>query len=323
MNHDPAAGSSPQKQISCSLIIPAYNAERYIAQTLDSVVAQTMLPREIIVIDDGSTDATSAVVSGYEDRGVTLIRQQNQGASAARNRGMAIAQGEFVLFLDADDRLLPTAIERFSRAFEDWPHTCAAYGNARTIDQLGNPLGPETRPVFGKRPSGQVLETLLQQNFILNGAICIKTSHLKEAGFFDESLTLMEDWEFWCRLAALGPFVYIGEKPVFEYRIHPQSAMRSMADYIQQGLLAIDRVYNNPLVLSKLPSEQIPVLRKYSEAKLYHIAANQRLLTHDWNLSRRYLVQCLRRQPTRIREWILLFCALLHWLPECIAIRLR
>lgn len=95
-----------------SVVIPCYNAERWIAETLDSVLAQTYSPIEIVVVDDGSTDGSAAVVQRYEAQGVRLIRQENWGQTAALNRGLAAASGEVIQYLDADDLLAPDKIER-------------------------------------------------------------------------------------------------------------------------------------------------------------------------------------------------------------------
>src|SRR3954452_15003770 len=101
-----------------SAIIPAHNAERFLAAAIDSVLAQTYQPIECIVVDDGSTDGTPAVARSYGDR-IRLIPQEQRGVSAARNRGAAEARGELLAFLDADDRWLPERVERQARELED------------------------------------------------------------------------------------------------------------------------------------------------------------------------------------------------------------
>jgi glycosyltransferase involved in cell wall biosynthesis len=95
-----------------SIIIPAYNAAPWLRETLDSAVSQTFQSREIIVVNDGSTDATAAIAEGYADRGVRLVSQPNRGLSAARNAGLEIAQGDYIQYLDADDLLSPDKIEQ-------------------------------------------------------------------------------------------------------------------------------------------------------------------------------------------------------------------
>lgn len=94
-----------------SIIIPCYNAERWLAETLESALAQTWTAKEILVINDGSTDSSLAVAQQYTTRGVRVIDQPNRGASAARNHGLRLARGDFIQFLDADDLLAPNKIE--------------------------------------------------------------------------------------------------------------------------------------------------------------------------------------------------------------------
>jgi glycosyltransferase involved in cell wall biosynthesis len=104
--------------ISC--IVPVYNSERYLGETLDSILAQTYRPLEIIVVDDGSTDGTAAVAAGYGHR-VRYVRQANAGEAAARNRGLNVAEGEFVAFDDADDLWHPEKLERQVARLEHRP----------------------------------------------------------------------------------------------------------------------------------------------------------------------------------------------------------
>src|SRR5262249_17267514 len=107
-----------QSLVSC--IVPVFNGERYLGETLDSILAQTYRPREIIVVDDGSTDGTAAVVAAYGKR-VTSVWQANAGEMAARNRGLTRARGEFIAFLDADDLWHPEKLARQIARFQERP----------------------------------------------------------------------------------------------------------------------------------------------------------------------------------------------------------
>ena len=110
-----------------AVVTPAHNVAAYIGVTIASVIAQSHPDWAMLVVDDGSTDRTAEAVAGFADPRLRLLRQANQGVSAARNRGLAVADGEAVLFLDADDVLAPDALARLVRALEAAPDAVAAY----------------------------------------------------------------------------------------------------------------------------------------------------------------------------------------------------
>jgi glycosyltransferase involved in cell wall biosynthesis len=185
-----------------SILIPAFNAQRWIAETLHSAVAQTWRPIEIIVVDDGSTDGTEDVVRQFESAGVRLIQQSNQGAAIARNTAFAASRGEFIQWLDADDLLAPDKIER---QMEAW----AEAANPRTL--LGGAWGkfaycPE-RAVF--RPT-QLWESLsptewmlrkLAYNLYMSPCAWLVSRQLSEqAGAWDPRMLLDDDGEYFCRV---------------------------------------------------------------------------------------------------------------------------
>ena len=123
-----------------TVVIPCYNQAHFLGEAIESVLSQSYRNFEVIVVDDGSTDNTSEVASRYE--GVRLVRQENRGLSGARNRGMREAKGEYVVFLDADDRLLPGALEAGLRCFEAHPECAFVSGQSRLIAEDGTLLRP-------------------------------------------------------------------------------------------------------------------------------------------------------------------------------------
>src|SRR5215207_1855104 len=123
-----------------SIIIPAYNRADLLPKTLDSALAQTRLPDEIIVVDDGSTDSTADVLAGYSAP-VIVLRQPNWGRSAARNAGMAHSTGDLLMLLDSDDLLLPESIERLAGFLETNAAYDVAYSSAFVVDGTGATIG--------------------------------------------------------------------------------------------------------------------------------------------------------------------------------------
>ena len=168
-----------------SVVIPAYNAAAHIAAAIDSVLAQSVQPLEIIVVDDGSTDETAQVVArGYPQ--VTLLRQDNRGCGQARNTGCAVARGDWLAFLDADDTWLPQKLEK-QLGFTGDPRVAVV--NARRWTPSGEEIGTEIG-----------LETLWHSNvLIVSSTIVRRTAFEAVGGFWSERYC--EDYHLWLRLA--------------------------------------------------------------------------------------------------------------------------
>ena len=306
----------------CSVVMPAFNAEAHISEAIDSVCAQSLGAWELVVVDDGSTDATPAIVRGVKDKRVRYLRQENQGVSAARNAGMAVARADVVAFLDADDLLMKDALERHLEVLAARPEAVASYGEAVVIDASGALRGGG-RPIFNARPSGKVLEALLSQNFVVCGVLAARRSALEAAGTFNTSLSLFEDWEYWCRVAAVGEFAYLGAEPVLAYRHHPDSAVRRAGLSVEEAIRSIDAAFSHPAIVLGLPVESLQRCLRRAEASAYRFVANQHLHAGNWSEARAHLRESLRRDALRPREWILYACALLGHVPGPIARRLK
>ena len=208
-----------------SVIIPAYNAERYIAEAIDSVLGQTYSSREIIVVDDGSTDRTAEIVAGYAQT-VRLIQQQNRGPAAARNTGIREAHGEFVSFLDADDIWTRENLELQIAFLRRHPDHVLSYGWVRFFSD--RPAGDlfETVPCPDKRPTGDVWANLIRDTIWATCAAVLRTSALSQVGVFDEALPIGEDYDLWLRLAAHGKCGYVPYM-VAGVRLHPESTTKT------------------------------------------------------------------------------------------------
>lgn len=146
-----------------SIVMPAYNAARWIAKSIESVLAQTYGGWELIVVDDGSTDTTQAVVNSFSPY-LKYIWQQNQGAPAARNRGLREAKGNYFLFLDADDILRPTALETLVDYLEAHSEIDVAYGDGFLIDETGTQI--QSLHDYRIRVSENMLEQFVISAFI-------------------------------------------------------------------------------------------------------------------------------------------------------------
>jgi glycosyltransferase involved in cell wall biosynthesis len=205
-----------------SIVTPAYNAETDIADTIRSVVAQTVDDFEMLIVDDGSTDRTAAIAQQFADRDprIRLIRQRNGGISAARNTALARAHGPVFALLDSDDLWMPTYLEAQLRALADHPQAGVVSANALNLGGMfdGLPL---------RRVPDGVHRIPLQTLIEVENSVCIMSIFRREVferiGGFDTSLRSSEDYDFWLRAAAAGFDVLFNSTPLGFYRRRPQS----------------------------------------------------------------------------------------------------
>lgn len=257
-----------------SVIIPAKNAAAYIGETIASALAQAEVT-EVTIVDDGSTDDTVAIVHAIGDPRLRLMMNQASGVSAARNLGARSARGGWLMFLDADDRLRPDAVSTLLTAATTAPNAVLVYGDYNTIDSEGHMIGRRGLLKGRRKPSGNVLERLASGNFIVNGGIMLaRADAFRTAGGFDVSLRYCEDWHCWCRLAALGEFAYV-PKLLLDYRLHTANTMNAAVRTPQDFFPAVARVFNDELILGKLPAGAAPRLRQAAEIHLVTYAATQ------------------------------------------------
>jgi glycosyltransferase involved in cell wall biosynthesis len=204
---------------SIAVIIPVYRAH-YLAECLASVFTQTVPPTQVIVVDDGSPDgrAIDNAVAPYRDR-LTLLRQENMGAGAARNRGLRHASGDLIAFLDADDLWCPQHLEHQVHALRQEDGPALVYANGRLIGDgpLRGLLFMDTAPSTGE----PTLEALLSQRCtILTSSVVVERAVLVAAGLFDETLRRGQDFDMWVRLAAAGARFSYTTDPLVYRRIH-------------------------------------------------------------------------------------------------------
>lgn len=207
-----------------TVVVPVYNGERYIAAALQSVFAQTRLPREVIVVDDGSTDRTASVIMALGVP-VRMLHQENRGVSAARNRGIQEARSAWVALLDADDRWHSGKLERFASTQARHPRECLFYSDVRQIDEEGRVEGIGRAP----EPGENLLPRLLRRNFIVTSTAIFLREAALASGLFREDFICragVEDWEFFLRLANQGPVARVPGTWT-DYRRHRASAIQT------------------------------------------------------------------------------------------------
>lgn len=209
-----------------SIIIPTYNCESYIAETIDSVLDQTFSDFELIVIDDGSTDRTRQIASSY-GANVRLITQANAGVCKARNRGIREAAGRYLCLMDHDDYWFRDKLARQMDTMERHPEAGLVYSSfSWWFPDANGAFPPAEAYIENPCPegidedfSGWIYHLLLLDCWVLTSSALIRAEVFKRCGTFDESLPYSEDWDLWLRIAREYPFIKL-KKSLTLYRQH-------------------------------------------------------------------------------------------------------
>jgi glycosyltransferase involved in cell wall biosynthesis len=220
------------KALCVSVVITCYNQARFLAEAIESVIAQTRPPLEVFVVDDGSSDDPSAVATRYPS--VRFVRQDNQGVAAARNAGLRLCKGEYVVFLDGDDRLLPDAVETGLNHLDAHPECALVSGHFRAITSAGAPAKAWHQP----HVTGDHYAELLRRVHIQTPAtVMFRRDVLSRVNGFDTSLTFIncEDHELYLRIARSFP-VYCHGRTVAEWREHATNTSADAAMMLRSAL---------------------------------------------------------------------------------------
>jgi glycosyltransferase involved in cell wall biosynthesis len=275
-----------------SVVIPAYNAERTIRETLVSVLRQTMADFEVIVVDDGSTDATAEVAASLADPRLRVLRQHNTGHAGARNSGIEAASGKYVAIVDADDLWLPRKLETQLGFLSSNPNVRALHSGAVHVDD-------SLRPLFiGRCPDGKntLLDVLIFRG--LPGIMCTLIAEralLDEIGRFDASLIILQDWDLAIRMARRGELHSISE-PLALYRVHSTNQSRQLELHIEPGERILASLFQDP----DLPAD-IEESRSYVYAYFYAMLCGGAFQLHRFrevaSWGRKAIVSDLRVLP--------------------------
>jgi glycosyltransferase involved in cell wall biosynthesis len=216
-----------------SIVIPCYNQGHYLREALDSVRAATMRTVEVIVVDDGSTDETRTVAASTP--GTTCVRQANAGLAAARNRGLEEARGDYVVFLDADDRFAAGGLDVAAAALDAHPECAFVYGRCLMMAADGSPMPTPEQP----RVERHHYRELLRRNVIWMPAMAmVRREAVVRAGGFDPTVNASADYRLYLRLARTSP-VYDHARVVAHYRQHGANMSRNAARMLRESLTVL------------------------------------------------------------------------------------
>lgn len=278
-----------------SVVVPVYNGEVTLAKTLGSILNQTFRDLEVVVIDDGSTDNTLAVVSGFEDPRIKAFSYENGGLPVARNRGIERATGEFISFIDADDLWSVDKIERQIEALNHHPRAGVAYSWTAFVDEQGEYLYVRE----ASHLEGNVYPYLLVRNFISNGSnILVRRSVIDAVGLFDPQLRSVEDWEYYLRLAAHCHFAVVKQHQIF-YRKSSRSMATNIPVMEAAALSVIERSFAKaPAHLQELKAKSLSNLYRYLAKQCIGYACH----SEDLKVGRQKLQQAIKYCPSILMQ---------------------
>jgi peptidoglycan/xylan/chitin deacetylase (PgdA/CDA1 family) len=239
--------------VHVSIVIPARNAAATIAETLESVRSQTSQDWEAIVVDDGSSDATAAVAASLaaRDDRIRVVSRPHQGVSAARNTGIGLARFDWLLFLDADDWLVPSYLERMTREFAQNPDLDGVHCRWSRVAPDGTLCGGDQFSYA----AGDLFDLFACTCVFAVHACIIRKSLVEAAGGFDTSLRICEDWDLWQRIARTGARFGAIQEVLALYRMRPASASVDGVRFLSDGLRVIARGHApDPRVPNPLPA---------------------------------------------------------------------
>jgi glycosyltransferase involved in cell wall biosynthesis len=278
-----------------SVIIPAYNAEKTIQETIESVLDQTFQDFELIVINDGSTDRTLEIISSFTDSRLQVFSFPNSGAQKSRNVGLSKSSGEYIAFLDADDLWNPDKLELQLKALKENPEAAVAYSWTDYIDESSHFLYQG----FHKSPQGDIYPLLLVKNYLENGSNPLMTRQaLSEIGGFDESLSGGQDWDLYLRLAARYKFVSVPQVQIL-YRLSPNSISSNILRQESACLLVLSRAFSNaPSSLQHIKKQSLSHLYFYLTLK----ALQKPLKRQKGMIAARYFRLAIYYEPGLLRR---------------------
>jgi glycosyltransferase involved in cell wall biosynthesis len=273
-----------------SVVIPAYNAQQFVGQAIDSVLAQTYRQFEIIVVDDGSIDDTRLIVQQFGSA-VRYIYQPNRGLSAARNTAIRNARAEIIALLDADDLWEPEFLTKMVAQLDRHPEAAAVYCGFRYIDAHGEVKG---EPSLKIAPPNRFYETLIcKGNWLVPCAVIFRKRLAEEAGLFDESLRASEDADLWTRLSALYPFVGVPEGLAM-YRRHDSNMTKDPERMVNANYQRTEKRFGPP----EGDISSWPELKHCAYVRLFRYGASRYLAFGDVAKSAYYFQRLFELSPS-------------------------
>lgn len=280
-----------------SIVICAYNAAPFIADTLRSVIAQTFQDFEAIIVNDGSTDNTEAVIAPFlsEAQQLIYLKQENKGPAAARNTALRNARGRYIAILDSDDVWMPTYLETMVSLMQSNPSVDLYYPNAVFFG--GTHLDGLIYQEF--RPSSEpvTIEKFLKRECHVFISCLFKREILNAVGLFDEALRGSEDFDLWLRMLQHGYRFAFTREILVRYRAQPNSLSAGSAGFLQQVIAALRKFQSSSQATTEQRQLADDVIKDI-EVDRDLLLSKQEIAAHDFEQARRHLLNVLRVRPS-------------------------
>lgn len=289
-----------------SVMMPAYNADRYVAEAIESVLAQTLTDFEFIIIDDGSTDGTRAVVEGYAGRDgrIRFASRPNRGIGATRNEAMAMATADLVAVMDADDVALPGRLEAQVGYLRAHPECVAVGGWAETIDSDGAPIGRWQLPCDHEAIDAA---NLAGQQAVIHPTLTARREAVLAAGAYNADLS--EDLDLLLRLAERGRLANLPEV-LLRCRRHSASTIHMQSEPLVEStaVAVVEARRRRGLEPVSMPKSRLSLQKHISD---HHRNWAWQALGHGHlATARKHAMACLRHRPLSPSSWKLVLCVL-------------
>jgi len=273
----------------CSIIIPTFNHGGFIERSISCALSQTYALKEVIVVDDGSTDDTEDRVKQFGDQ-IIYYKRINGGLGAARNTGLQLSKGEYIQFLDADDFISPDKIEKQVDAFLNDEKVSLVYSDCTIIGRDGTPI---EYSVYKLTEDEKLLDVIIRMNLFPVHSPLVKRKAIDDAGLFDESRYALEDWDLWIRIVLKDhQFKYVPGKWV--HYDHQGSRMTADNTFMFKGHRHfLNKIASHPFMI-KHPKRGDFIYNR--SLYLAHEAYNKKW----WNVARYYFYKSLVAKPSQI-----------------------
>lgn len=279
-----------------SVVIPVFNGAAFVTRAIQSVLGQTLTDLELIVVDDGSTDDTAAVVRAIKDSRLQYVYQPNQGPSVARNNGIRRAIGDWIAFLDSDDYWLPTKLEAQLARAREVPAAGIVYCAAKYLDPAGNIINDLPAIV-----EGSVLPEMLLDNCVSGGtsSAALRRDVLDAIGPFDERMSCCEDWDLWVRAAHATQYAKVDE-PLVCVINRPGSLNKRARDVRDVSVRMLEEAFRTYAA----PHAH---LRRRALWNVYRSAANTYQDHHEYGKALRNIIRAITYRPHFLPSYWTLF----------------
>jgi glycosyltransferase involved in cell wall biosynthesis len=290
-----------------SVILAAYNAEKYLREAVSSILSQTYGDFECIVIDDGSTDSTLAILKSFNDPALKIVSRPNKGLTPTLNEGISLAQGQYIARMDADDVSLPTRFEKQVAYLNEHPEVVCVGSRVTTIDPYGSPLSNTDHKLTHEEIEADLLKGIGWS--IVHPAAMMRKDSVMKVGGYREQFKTSQDLDLWLRLSEVGKLANLPE-PLVQYRQHFESVASTKADeqwrvksiivgdaYARRGLTPPAQWPFN----RRLPLPIVEQLKRWTWAALR--AGNPKI-------ARKHATEVVKRAPLSLDSWKVMYCAI-------------